>query len=215
LVSRDIRAYTELVRRPLDRSVVLESAYELARREGIDAPGIRSVASDLGTTPMALYRYVADVEDLHCAVLDLVLASSPLTPTRYDEIRPWADTFRAWLAEVPGLSRLALLRWFELPPLLDCVEALLRCFADEGFEGSELVVAANATFTYVLARGEIEEAVREKGVQRSLPTAWPGDRPLLASLRDEYDVAQLDRHFARGLELLLLGLTVARSPEGL
>jgi sugar phosphate isomerase/epimerase len=96
------------------------------------------------------------------------------------------------------------IRWFELPPLLDLVESLLQVFAHAGQDGFELVAAANALFSYVLARGELEEAVRSAGVDRSL--SWGTSRPLLSSLRREYEVARLDEHFDYGLGLLLRGL---------
>lgn len=156
---------------------------------------------------MALYRYVADAADLHDAVLGRLFESLPAQPGSVDDLAAWAHAFRSWLIDVPGLSRLVLLHWFELAPLLDVVEALLEVFHDVGLEGFELVAAANSVFSYVLARGELEEAVRASGARRSLP--WQDGearRPLLNSLRGEYEVARLDEHFAFGLDLLLTAL---------
>jgi AcrR family transcriptional regulator len=195
------------VRATLDRSTILSAGCQLARRDGVEALGVRSVARVAGATPMALYRYVSDAEDLRDAVLALLCESLPARPDSIDDLPRWAHAFRAWLIDVPGLSRLVLIRWFELPSLLDMVEALLEVFTRVGLEGFELVAAANSLFSYVLSRGELEEAVRASGVRRSLP--WEnGDasRPLLNSLRGEYEVARLDAHFDFGLELLLRGL---------
>ena len=195
------------MRGPLDRSTILQAGCELARRDGVDAVGVRSVARVTGATPMALYRYVADAEDLRDAVLAELCGSLPASPDCVGDLTRWAHAFRTWLIEVPGLARLALLRWFELPPLLDVVEALLTVVAHAGLDGFELVAAANSVFSYVLARGELEEAVRAFGVHRALP--WADDdapRPLLRSLRVEYEVARLDEHFDFGLQLLLRGL---------
>jgi hypothetical protein len=156
---------------------------------------------------MALYRYVSDAGDLRDAVLARLCESLPARPHSIDDLSRWAHAFRAWLVDVPGLSRLVLIRWFELPALLDVVEALLEVFSRVGLEGFDLVAAANSLFSYVLSRGELEEAVRASGVRRSLP--WEdGDalHPLLNALRDEYEVARLDEHFDFGLELLLSGL---------
>lgn len=156
---------------------------------------------------MALYRYVSDAGDLRDAVLARLCESLPVRPDSIDDLPRWAHAFRAWLIDVPGLSRLVLIRWFELPPLLDMVEALLGVLDRVGLEGFELVAAANSLFSYVVSRGELEEVVRASGVRRSLP--WEnGDapRPLLTSLRGEYEVARLDEHFDFGLELLLTGL---------
>ncbi len=52
-----------------------------------------------------------------------------------------------------------LLHWFELAPLLDVVEALLEVFQDVGLDGFELVAAANSVFSYVPARGDLEDLV--------------------------------------------------------
>jgi hypothetical protein len=156
---------------------------------------------------MALYRYVSDADDLRDAVLAQLCESLPPGPDCIDDLPRWAHAFRAWLIEVPGLSRLVLIRWFELPPLLDMVEALLEVFHRVGLDGFELVAAANSLVAYVLSRGELEEAVRSSGVRRALQ--WDnGDasHPLLNSLRDEYEVARLDEHFDFGLKLLLKGL---------
>jgi TetR/AcrR family transcriptional regulator, tetracycline repressor protein len=192
------------MRSTLDRPAILAAGVELVRRDGVEALGVRAVAGAVGATPMALYRYVADAADLHDAVLEVLFQSLPPPPLSADDLTEWARAFRAWLAEVPGLPRLVSIRWFELPPLLDLVESLLQVFAHAGQDGFELVAAANALFSYVLARGELEEAVRSAGVDRSL--SWGTSRPLLTSLRREYEVARLDEHFDYGLGLLLRGL---------
>lgn len=111
------------------------------------------------------------------------------------------------MLQAPGLSRLVLIGWFEVPALLDVVEDLLEVFRRIGRDGFELVAAANSLFSYVLSRGELEEAVRAAGVNRALPWDDVGaSRPLLKAQRGEYEVARLDEHFDFGLELLLRGL---------
>ncbi len=179
----------------------------MARRDGVEALGVRAVARVAGATPMALYRYVTDADDLRDAVLAALCESLPVRPDCVDDLSRWAHEFRAWLLQAPGLSRLVLIRWFEVPALLDVVEDLLEAFHQVDHDGFELVAAANSLFTYVLSRGELEEAVRAAGVNRALP--WHDDgasRPLLNAQRGEYEVARLDEHFDFGLELVLGGL---------
>lgn len=191
----------------LDRIAVLAAGSRLARRDGVDAVGIRSVAGAIGVTPMALYRHVADAGDLRDAVLTQLCESLPAAPGSIDELRRWAHAFRTWLLDVPGLARVVLLSWFHLPPLLDTVEGLLQVFKGVGLDGFELVAAGNSLFSYVLARAELEEAVRASGVHRSLSWAHgQTERPLLNALRNEYEVARLDEHFDFGLALLIDGL---------
>jgi AcrR family transcriptional regulator len=191
----------------LTRSMIVSAGCELARRRGVQTVSVRSVASAVGVTPMAMYRHVAGAGDLQDAVLAQLCASLPAPPESIEDLRRWAPDFRAWLLGAPGLTRLVLIRWFELPAMLDIVESLLTVFDRIGLAGFELVAAANSLFSYVLARAELEEAVRASGVQRPLP--WDQDdasRPLLTSLRDEYAIARLDEHFTFGLERLLRGL---------
>ena len=172
----------------------------------MDALGVRSVARVAGATPMALNRYVSDADDLRDAVLAALCESLPVRPDCVDDLWRWAHEFRAWLSEVPGLSRVVL-RWFGLPPLLDVVEGLLEVFDHERLKGFELVAVANSLFSYVLSRSELEEAVRAAGVNRALPWDDSGaSRPLLNSQRREYEVARLDEHFDFGLNLLIRGL---------
>jgi hypothetical protein len=51
-------------RTPLTRQRALDAAVELADRDGIDAVSMRNLASRLGVVPMALYKHVANKEDL-------------------------------------------------------------------------------------------------------------------------------------------------------
>jgi hypothetical protein len=156
---------------------------------------------------MALYRHVADADDLRDAVLAQLCESLPAAPNSIDELRRWAHEFRNWLLDVPGLAHVALLSWFNLPGLLDTVEGLLQVFNGVGLGGFELVAAGNSLFSYVLARAQLEEAVRASGVRRSLSwTTGQATRPLLDSLREQYAVARLDEHFDFGLQLLIDGL---------
>ena len=155
----------------LDRVTVLTAGCRLARHDGVDAVGIRSVAGTLGVTPMALYRHVTNAGDLRDAVLQRLCDSLPASPDSVAELRRWAHDFRTWLLDVPGLARVVLLSWFDLPALLDTVEGLLRVFNGIGLDGFELVAAGNSLFAYVLGRAELEEAVRASGVRRSL--SWP------------------------------------------
>jgi len=56
----------------LDRSEVLDAAFELAQESGLGAVSLRRVADRLGVTPMALYRHVRDKDDLLDGLADLL-----------------------------------------------------------------------------------------------------------------------------------------------
>src|SRR4051812_38199622 len=63
---------TERTHGALTREAVLRRALAIGDDEGLEAISLRRVASALGVTPMALYRYVESKDALLDAVLDLV-----------------------------------------------------------------------------------------------------------------------------------------------
>ncbi|GAA3273298.1 TetR/AcrR family transcriptional regulator C-terminal domain-containing protein [Paenarthrobacter aurescens] len=60
-------------RLPLNRERVLRSAIALADTEGIDALSMRKLAQELGVVPMALYKHVANKEELLGGMVDTMV----------------------------------------------------------------------------------------------------------------------------------------------
>src|SRR6478735_4022258 len=58
---------------PLSREAVIDHALTVADNEGFGAVSIRRIAQDFGVTPMALYWYVKNKEELLAAMGDRVL----------------------------------------------------------------------------------------------------------------------------------------------
>jgi len=86
----------------LNRDRVLRAAVALADRAGIDALSMRSLAQDLDVVPMALYKHVANKDELLDGMVDLIVG----------EIDPPGDE-AGWKAAIRGRilsSRRALLR---------------------------------------------------------------------------------------------------------
>jgi len=59
--------------RGLSRRVIVDRALELGDAEGLDAVSLRRLATDLGVTPMALYRHVKDKQDLVNAMYETIV----------------------------------------------------------------------------------------------------------------------------------------------
>lgn len=66
---------------PLTRDRVLTAAVELADRTGIAALSMRRLAHELDVAPMALYKHVADKEDLLDGMVDTIVCEIDLEPT--------------------------------------------------------------------------------------------------------------------------------------
>ena len=60
-------------RERLDRERVLRAAVALADEQGLDAVSMRGLAQHLGVVPMALYKHVADKDELLGGMVDAVL----------------------------------------------------------------------------------------------------------------------------------------------
>jgi AcrR family transcriptional regulator len=89
-------------RTPLSRDRVLRAAVALADDAGIDAVSMRKLSQELGVVPMALYKHVANKEELLDGMVDVIV----------DEIDP-PDTGSGWKTAVRQRilsARQALLR---------------------------------------------------------------------------------------------------------
>ena len=60
-------------RKTLTRAAVTAAAVDLADREGLDAVSMRRLAQELDVVPMAIYKHLADKEDLLDAMVDRVI----------------------------------------------------------------------------------------------------------------------------------------------
>ncbi|GAA1551792.1 hypothetical protein GCM10009678_38390 [Actinomadura kijaniata] len=87
--------------RGLTRDEVLDAALDLAEERGLSAVGVRAVASRLGVTPMALYRYVGDKDGLLDGLVERLMREMP----EDDPDLPWQDRMRAFAAGVRQVAR--------------------------------------------------------------------------------------------------------------
>lgn len=129
--------------RGLQREQIVRRALELADEEGLDAVSFRRLAADFGVTPMALYRHVADRDDLLAAMNDLVLAEI-VVPEQVDDdwVRALRDVLRSSAAVFtrhPAARRLSQFgRWS--PGSLALTARLVQVLADAGFTEREGLV---------------------------------------------------------------------------
>jgi AcrR family transcriptional regulator len=89
-------------RRGLTREAIVRRALEIGDKEGLEAVSLRRIASDLGVTPMALYRHVRDKSDLHNAMLETVIADVDLTAGIKPSM-PWQQQVRRGLQNAVDL----------------------------------------------------------------------------------------------------------------
>jgi len=75
----------------ISRAQVLDATLAIAEERGLGAVSMRSVARRLGVTPMALYHYVRDKQDLLDGLVERLLAELPLPAPDL----PWDERLHA------------------------------------------------------------------------------------------------------------------------
>ena len=93
----------------LTLDAIVDESVRIVRTQGVSGLTMRSVAAGLGVTPMAIYYYVTDKEDLLRLVVGRV--SDSFGVLRYDPARTWQETLREYMVNIwqnfrryPGLS---------------------------------------------------------------------------------------------------------------
>src|ERR1700722_5513386 len=77
-------------RKPLSSARVLQAAVALADGAGLEAFSMRGLAQELGVVPMALYKHVANKDDLLDGMVDIVFSEIELPPVDFD----WRSAMR-------------------------------------------------------------------------------------------------------------------------
>jgi AcrR family transcriptional regulator len=125
-------------RATLRRGTVLATAVALADAEGLEAVSMRRLADALGVVPMALYKHVADKEDLLDGMVDTVIGEVPPTSAlRADQWRAAVHetllATRAVVARHPWARRALETRTVRTPVVLGHMERVSQLFLRAGF----------------------------------------------------------------------------------
>ncbi len=121
---------------PLSRERILHTAIALADRAGVEAASMRKIAQELGVVPMALYKHLANKDELLNGMVDVVV----------DEIDPpaadlhWKTAIRERILSArraflrhPWASRVIESRSEPTPTLLAYMDSMIRLFRAGGF----------------------------------------------------------------------------------
>jgi AcrR family transcriptional regulator len=121
---------------------VVQAAIAIADKEGLSAVTMHAVASRLGFTTMALYRYFPSKEALLDAVIDAGIGSPPpLRDPRADwrtEVTRWALAKRATLCARPWLAELPFVAAPHGPNWLGWLEAIANSLSRTGLVGEDI-----------------------------------------------------------------------------
>jgi AcrR family transcriptional regulator len=134
-MSTEIDAGAE-TRVPLTRERVLSTAVALADQGGIESLSMRKLAHALDVVPMALYRHVANKEELLDGLVDVVVGEieSPTEEADWKTaIRERILSARRALLRHPWAYRVLDTRKKPTPAVLEYMDRIIRLFRAGGF----------------------------------------------------------------------------------
>ena len=121
---------------------VVHIAMEIADADGLGAVTMNAVASRLGLTTMAVYRYFPNKEALYDAIIDTGMGLPPTEPDPPGDWRAsvgrWSHAKRAMLVSRPWLAELPFVAAPHGPNWLSWLEALARALARSGLPAADL-----------------------------------------------------------------------------
>ena len=120
----------------LSRERILRTAVELADREGVDAASMRKIAQELGVVPMALYRHVANKDELLDGMVDVVVGEidPPETGVHWKTaVRRRILSARRALLRHPWARQVMESRSEPTPTVLAYMDSMIGMFRAGGF----------------------------------------------------------------------------------
>ncbi|TQF04018.1 TetR/AcrR family transcriptional regulator [Kitasatospora acidiphila] len=175
----------------LSVDTVVDTAVELADREGLDALTMRAIAQRLGVTPMTLYTYVPGKAELLDLMLDTVYLRMPRTT--HPAATAWRTRVTAVAAENrelllahPWVIGLAATRPPLGPGLMTKYEHELAAFDGLGLDDIEMDAALTHLLDFVrsTARTALDQQAAAADSAMSDAAWWEANAPLLARVFD-------------------------------
>ena len=127
---------TRQARVPLSRERILATAVEFADREGADSLSMRRLAQELDVVPMALYKHLANKDEMLDGMLDVVVGE--IEPARTDTdwktaVRDRILSARRALLRHPWASRVMESRTQPTSVVMAYMDSIIAMFIAGGF----------------------------------------------------------------------------------
>lgn len=158
-------------RRALTIEQVLDGGVAVAHREGLDAVSMARVASEVGLSTMALYRYVASKDELLVLMVDRALGPPPPRPARERSWRAgltrWAKGIRAAYLGQPWSLKVPITAAPIAPNNVAWMESALAALRSTGLDYSEkmscLLLVSGFVRSDATLASDVTAAVRQGG----------------------------------------------------
>ncbi|WP_212735215.1 TetR/AcrR family transcriptional regulator C-terminal domain-containing protein [Herbidospora galbida] len=171
----------------LSRERVLEAAVALADEAGLDGLSMRRLATELGVVPMALYKHVANKDELLDGIIDTVVSEIDLTPVEGDwkpVIRGRILAARQALLRHPWASGAIEARRNPTPAVMAYLDSIIGLFRAGGFGVDEVHHAIHALGSRILGFSQelFDDTPTDPDAQEQAAHAMAGTFPWLAEM---------------------------------
>jgi AcrR family transcriptional regulator len=123
-------------REPLTKERILHAAVALADEGGVDSLSMRRIAQELGVVPMALYKHVANKDEMLDGMVDVVVGEidPPLPDADWKTaIRERVLSARRALLRHPWASKVIESRTNPTPTVIGYMDAMIGILRNGGF----------------------------------------------------------------------------------
>ena len=200
-------------RTAVDLDAAINTAREMISIDGESALSMRRLADLLGISPMAIYRHVADRDELIDLVMDRALGEC-IPPPHPDS--PWQEQLMAYfeafwtlMTVEPGLGAIAITRPLQGPNMGRITDDLLRICRQANHANSAFgIIDALLLYTLGAVAYDISRpTTARKGIATDHTT------PDLAARQDDYGQRDPGEYFRSGMQTVMLGIE-ARMTRG-
>jgi AcrR family transcriptional regulator len=200
----------------LDRPTIVAVPLAIARAKGLPAVTMRAIAEELGSSPMALYRHVADREALVIAMLDAVAADIDVPPPCDDprtEIISLVSAVHHVLHKDPWAVSVQVIEGLASPVVLPVVDRLFAALFAAGLTPADAGAASRIIWDYTY--GELLGSHHDQPDhyrRRMVREADPQRYPALAKAVRASPPEGVGEQFPLGIEIVVDGLLARLGP---
>ncbi|MGW1075720.1 TetR/AcrR family transcriptional regulator [Streptomyces sp. NPDC002537] len=224
------RPAADAERVPVTVDRIVQAAFELIERDGLDALSMRKLADRLGIKAATLYWHVQDKHDLIDLLAEALFADFPVdelpaTEDWKENLLSFGHAFRAYLTGRRDAARILTNRFVLGPHMLSSLERLLGWLRGSGLGDRESSYALITCLVYIhgfvlwettpmsgaVARGEAPRDYLAE-IREELEELSREEYPHTVALAEELTGTGNDDRFAFGLSCLLDGVAAQARP---
>ncbi len=184
----------------INREQIVAAATKAVQAGGYEQMTIRSLAADMGVSPMSLYRHVRDKDDLLDEVVDRLLVRAWKPRAAKQDWKAWigeaADKFRQFLVAQPAALHVYLHHPVVSPSAVVRMEAMMRVLRDALGNEQTARRAYGALHTYTIGFAALEAS----------RAGWSDRESSGNQLSEQLAAYTTPRQFNDGLRFLLDGI---------